>query len=278
MRLFAVLIGACLARGFPWGSLVSLAISKERHYSFPLGDAMKSQILGSIAFLLVVPSAVAQSSECKTAPLTAYINLAYESGCSIGGVVVFGFTEWIIPAGSKPILSENILVTPSKEDSRPRLEFKVNVKTAAGEFLDTQILFGVRGAAGQSPPGGIGGRITGASAGGDGAVTVIDTVCPGTRDFFEECLIIFWDTSTQRPFVSFVAGREAARSGEVRVSTDDALAVSVDIGVDGGIAGNAALQSVVVLLGAGAADQQNVNGTSSQDRSPDKSQLAFRRQ
>jgi len=234
---------------------------------------MEPRFLGFIAAAFLIHPAVAQVPECKTASLTEYLALDYERGCSVGGVVVFGFSLWIIPGGSNPISPDGILVKPSQQDA-PRLQFDINIKAAAGEFLDTRFLFGVRARGGQSPPAGIGGRISGATAGGDGAVTVIGSVCPGTGGFFDSCFV-FPDDNSQRHFVNFVAGGEVSRSGEVRVSANEVLGVSIDIGVDGGPAGTAALQSVIVVLGAGS-DQQ---GTARpvQPQSPERARiLAFR--
>ncbi len=70
--------------------------------------------------------------------------------------------------------------------------------------------------------------------------------CFGVEDFAD---------ITPATFVTFVAGRESARSGGVRFSPNNFLGVSLDIAVDGGLAGAAAMESVVVFLGSAASDE-----------------------
>jgi len=82
--------------------------------------------------------------ECKNGSLQSYVELGTD-GCAIGGVVVFDFVEFSIPTGADFIPVESIMVKPSRADSRPQLEFNVNVKAGAGEFRATTFAFAATG-------------------------------------------------------------------------------------------------------------------------------------
>jgi hypothetical protein len=222
--------------------------------SLPRG-VVRARLLGLIAAAAMAPAAVCAVPECKTGTLQSYIDLGSD-GCSIGSVVVFDFGLDVIPAGSKPILLENLTVKPARDGSRPRLEFSLNVKAGPGEFLDGALAFAVSGTIGRSLPDGLGARLEGATAQQDGSVTVIHSLCPGDEIFAGTCFAFFFDNQTKPPpsAVAFVAGGEASRSVGVKVAPIELMGVEIDIGVDGGVSGSAALQTLIVFLGSGSDD------------------------
>ena len=206
-------------------------------------------MLGALAVILV-PASMGAVPECKRGTLQSYLDLGFD-GCSIGGVVVFDFELIVIPLGSREIVPESITVSPSREDSRPQLQFRLDAKAGAGELVASAFNFGAQGTIGTSFLDGVGARLDGATAGGDGAVTMLNSVCPGEEFVLDMCFALS-DFTRPPSAITFVAGGDASRSGGVRVAPGDQMGVTVEIVVDGGLAGAGALQSATVLLGAPA--------------------------
>jgi hypothetical protein len=225
--------------------------------SLPRGN-VRARLLGLIAAAVMATAAVCAVRECKTGTLQSYIDLGSD-GCSIGSVVVFDFGLDVIPATSKPILLENLTVKPARDGSRPRLEFSLNVKASPGEFLDGALSFAVSGTIGRSLPDGLGARLEGATARQDGSMTVIHSVCPGDEILAGFCFAFFDQTKPPPSAVAFVAGGEASRSVGVKVAPVELMGVEIDIGVDGGASGSAALQTLIIFLGSGSDDDEQGN-------------------
>jgi hypothetical protein len=211
-------------------------------------------MLGLVASTMITCAAFCAVPECKTGTLASYIELGAD-GCSIGSIVVFDFFLSVIPTGAKEIPAEMVTVKPSRADSRPQLEFRVDAKAEPGEFLDQAFSFTARGTIGRSFVDGVGARLTGATAQGSGAVTVVNSLCPGDEVFFGFCFVLE-NGSALPSATAFVAGGEASRSAAVRASPAEIMGVLIDIGVDGGPSGRASLESAVVLLGSEPLDEQ----------------------
>jgi hypothetical protein len=95
-------------------------------------------------------------------------------------------------------------------------------------------------------------RMAKATATGDGAVTVIGAVCPGGEFTvtIDQCFTPdVFDSVTAPKVIAFVAQQDSATSGRLGFTPNASIGVGIEIGVDAGRAGTAALDSVVVDIG-----------------------------
>lgn len=188
--------------------------------------------------LLLMQAAVLAGPVLPCAPgtLVDYINL-FSDGCSIGDKVFFDFTELTIPTGSTPIDSATIAVTPVDVFLRPELRFTVNTSAGPGEFLDTRFAYSVTS---RAPVVGLTLQHTDALAAGDAAVTVIEDSCLGDVFSFDLCF-----ATMGTPLITFATDFDELSSDRTSFAPVFTLGIANDIGVDAGLAGSAAIGSVI---------------------------------
>ena len=200
-----------------------------------------------IALLLVVAvlsvstlSGPALGAPCASGTLQDYIDLG--AGCTIGAVTFSNFTELAPPIGATAISPAAIGVTPLASASNPGLLLALDITVTAGQFLDAFFGFQV-----SDTLTGASLVMAGASATGDGAVTVIEDLCRGATFSGVVCP---GDSSTQIVFATEVDSDTAEATSFPGVGL---LGVLADIGVDGGPTGSAELATVTLRFETGAA-------------------------
>jgi hypothetical protein len=182
----------------------------------------------------------ALAAPCAPGTLQDYIDLA--AGCTIGSATFSNFSELSPPAGATPIPAAAIGVTPIVDPASPGLLLTLNVAATTGEFLDA--FFGFQVA---DTLGGASATMAGASAGEDGAVTLIEDLCLGAAFVGVAC---GGDPVTQILFAIDGDGDTAEATSFPGVGL---LGVLADIGVDGGLFGSAGLATATLRFETGAA-------------------------
>jgi hypothetical protein len=188
--------------------------------------------------LLLAPLAVLAAPVLPCAPgtLTDYVNLGSD-GCTIGDKVLFDFIDLTIPNGAVPIDFASIFVTPVSSEFVAELRFAVDGSAGPHQFLDAHFAYSVT--TNGFPMVGLRLEMTGASATGDGATTVITDACIGDVFNFDVC---FADTAT---LITAATAFDAVTSDETTFPPTNTLGVANDIGIDGGLGGSARLGTVV---------------------------------
>jgi hypothetical protein len=170
---------------------------------------------------------------CVQDTLAAYIDLG-AGGCEIDSATVFGFSADPSFFGGTLIDAATIMVVPTSVSLGPRLDFLLTGTAAAGDLLGIAIGYSISSALAIT---GSTLSMAGSSATGDGVVTVVQDLCPG---------VFLGDpsTCTLPPPISLAVAQDFV--GPTGPDTRTFLAspffdVFVDITIDGGLAGSAAL-------------------------------------
>ncbi len=199
---------------------------------------MKKVLFALILAMQSMLGAEALAAPCAMSNLSAYLGLG-AAGCTIGNLRFSNFALLAQPTDSIPFAS--ISVTPfAMGANNIGLDFGVNQSDGPGvPFLDNLISYRVTA---------LGGSITGASlfftgssSTGDGVVTVIENLCIGGLFLGVDGVSLC--SGIPRDLIVVNIGGIADPMMSVAFLSAGALAVVTDIGVDGGLAGTASLQS-----------------------------------
>lgn len=200
---------------------------------------MRSAVVAVAAMLclsILAPQAFAAA--CAPGSLQDYIDLG--AGCTIGALTFSDFVELSPPAGATPISPTTITVTPLADSSNAGFVFGVGVVAVAGQFFDAFFGFLVTDSL-------VGASLAmdGAAATGDGAVTVVEDLCAGGVFSGLACS---GDPSTMIVFAVEGDSQTTENSSFPSVAL---LGVLADIGVDGGVIGTGALETVTLRFETG---------------------------
>lgn len=201
---------------------------------------MRIALLLAVAVLSLSLSGPALAAPCASGTLQDYIDLG--AGCTIGGVTFSNFTELTPPIGATAISPAAIGVTPLSSPSNPGLLLTLDITATAGQFLDAFFGFGV-----SDTLTGASLTMAGATATGDGAVTVIEDLCRGAAFIGVVCP---GDSTTQIVFATELDSDTVEATSFPGVGL---LGVLADIGVDGGPTGSAELATVTLRFETGTA-------------------------
>lgn len=190
--------------------------------------------LGFVLFLFGSALSAAPLS-CVPGTLQDYFDLGSD-GCLLSDKVVSGFTPLSIPTSATAIVPTRIFVTPDFTPFSPALTFSGTLTAPASAFLDIRFSYLVRS---PLPIIGLSAALDGVTVSGDGAITVIKEHCDGEFSA-GDC------TGTPGiPLIVFAIDGDA----ELLASTAYdpplfLLGVADDIGIDGGLDGEASFGSV----------------------------------
>lgn len=200
-----------------------------------------SRLVG-VAMVAIAP--IAAAAPCVPGTLQDYFDLV--DGCEIGVTSFSDFHDVAGPAGSTPIDPTLIQVTPNGSASHPALLFTLNQAVTAPDFLDNVFHFLVTGAPGVGFRGARA-ALTGASASGDGAVTLVEDLCVG--GIFFPFVGPIGCSSLPDLLIPFAT--EAFSDTDVGTTfffPVGLLDVYADFGIDGGLSGAAALVSATLAF------------------------------
>jgi hypothetical protein len=194
-----------------------------------------TRILSVVAVGFLAAS-TADAVPCTPGTLTSYIGLG-ASGCSVDGVQFSGFTALPPLQGGTDIAPDAIVVVPLSDPSTPGLLFQLDVSAAAAEALEAIFQYTV------SAPALFGNilSMSGSSAAGDAAVTVVEDKC---LDGSFVPIGPLGCTGTPASLVLFDVGFDALTSAQLSFPGAASIEVVMDIVVDAGLAGSASLGGV----------------------------------
>ncbi len=177
---------------------------------------------------------------CSPGTLDSYISLGTD-GCTIGDATVSDFAS-LPPLGeATEIAPGSIFVMPLLDGARFGLRFGFGATAAAGDILQSLIAFQVN-ASGLSS---VEVSIAGAAASGDASVTAVPNLClAGVFSGFD-CA----GTPAIAPIV-FAIATDSLLSARQTFSRSMSAGLLQDLVLDGGVAGNAALQSATLRFSA----------------------------
>ena len=207
--------------------------------------------LATVLVVLLVAPAAAFGISCAPGTLLDYVGLG-ASGCTVGDVTFSDFLQLAIPGAATLIPASAIGVTPVLAVGEAGLAFDVGVAVSSGEFLDTRFRFRVNDTLGGATL-----AMTGASATGDGAVSVVEEICLGAP-FGPAC----GGAALAPPLGVFAVDGIADLSDSGTFASASLLGVIADVGVDAGETGTAALELVTLRFQTGASTPPAVPGPS----------------
>ena len=185
-----------------------------------------------LAFVVIAwPASSSAAPLCASATLDVYLALG-AGGCEIGGATFSGFSVAASNGGGSQIDADQILVTPFDLG----LDFGLSAAASAGDL--TGILIGFNLAASSIGTAAL--SMTGSSASLDGVVTVVQDICVG--DLFTPFPFCSGPVQTQ-----IVAHDFLGPIGDDfdTFPVDSFFDVFVDITIDGGLSGAAAIDGNV---------------------------------
>ena len=186
------------------------------------------------AAMAALMPAQTEPAPCKSGTLQEYIDLFQDLGCTIGGTVFGGFELVPTVAGAEPTDPLNVRITPVNDSRGQGLEFAVNLSALSGRISELSLGF-IVSRAGLT-------RNTlstsGATATGDGAVAVVEKKCLGDWQFSGLCFVPTTATS-----IAAVISDQEVPAEPLTFEPVDMIGVALDIVVDGGLNGQAALVS-----------------------------------
>lgn len=184
-----------------------------------------------VVLVACVFSSMSFASTCLPGSLQDYIDLG-SGGCVVDDLTFFNFQDLGVIVGATPIDPADILVNPLSTPGNSGLSFDFSgLGAGAGQFL--QSLFGFSVSATGAPITGVSQSMSGAVATGDAAVTSL--LCIGTAD--PAC-------PTPDTIALLAIDGFSILSGSLGLSPVSTLDFVGDIGIDGGLGGNASLSNV----------------------------------
>ena len=202
---------------------------------------MKRLFLLSGAILAIASSGAA--APCVMGSLASFIALG-AGGCTVNAALFSSFSALDVPFGSTPISPASIAVTPlGMPLLNPGLMFTSTITAGPNAIFERVFGFRVSGLPFVSNTAALGG----ASATGDGAVTLVEDKClGGTFDPTgpSGC------TGTDMGQVAFVTSFATDNPVQLMFPAVNSIGVVADIAVDGGLAGTAAFSSATLRFQA----------------------------
>jgi hypothetical protein len=200
-----------------------------------------NRLLG-VALVAVAPLAVA--APCVPGTLQDYFDLV--GGCEIGVTSFSEFTDIPGPSGGTPIDPTLILVTPGSSVVNPHLTFTFDRTATGTDFFDNVFRFLVSGTTASTRFNGARATLNGASATGNGVVTLVEDLCEdGTFDPLTPTGCTGAPETLIALATEFVSIPSASTTLGSPISFFDVFA---DIGIDGGLAGTASLVSATLAF------------------------------
>jgi hypothetical protein len=189
------------------------------------------KFLAAAVFVLALPAAGTAAPICVAGTLQSYIALG-AGGCEVGGALFSHFSSAASTAGGTEIDSDDVVVSPFSLG----LEFTLTAAAEAGELAGILIGYGLSGPSLAS----LGLSMTGSSASFDGVVTAVEEVCAGAA--FSPFPICGGGAAT---LIVYDIGVDSDTDESGSVPLAPFLDIFVDIAVDGGLLGEAALDGKV---------------------------------
>jgi hypothetical protein len=183
-----------------------------------------------IGWLVPAP---AFASPCIVGSLASYVALG-GGGCNIGTAQFFNFLDLPLQGGAFAIPDTNLLVNPV-DAGNPGFRFDVNSQAGAGDIFERVIGYSLSG------PGFLGSQLTltGSNVTADGAVTVLEKGCLGAAFGLGQ-----FCSGIDAPLGAFDLGLLGQQLNDsTSFASATLLGAIVDITVDGGLEGAAALRS-----------------------------------
>jgi len=162
-----------------------------------------------------------------------------ETGCQAGSIQFFNFELASGINGATEINPNSIVVTPGGTALFPTFTFTLNAQAAAAQILESFFRFNVTG------PGITDGfiRLNSPSATGGAAVTGILDVCSGAKF---AGIVPIGCTGQPSTAIAFAIADDSQLIDRVRSMPAGFFDVFVDLTIDGGLSGSAALPSATV--------------------------------
>jgi len=198
-----------------------------------------------LLFLIVTLLAASSASAiplCTPGSLSNYLGLG-PTGCTIGNTLYTDFGLLPSPPGATQVLPANIGITPLSTPGHTGFEFGLNLNAGSGELLEFLLAFNVSGAAIARNTI----SLTGATAAGDGAVTLVEDKCLGgtfNPGSFIGC------SGIPATLIAFAIEVDAELLQQLVFAPTGLIGVVADIAVDGGPNGTASLTSASVMFQA----------------------------
>jgi hypothetical protein len=183
--------------------------------------------------LAFFPCSLVYATPCQVGSLQSYIDLG-GGGCSIEDKTFSGFLDFGALGFATPILPADITVTPLPTPGNPGLTFDFGATASAGDLLQSLFAFSVAVLPGGMPIEAVSLSLLGSDVVPDGVNTAL--ACLGTLD--PSCpadVILLFDIGTDSELNGLLALPPAAT-----------LDLVMDVVVDGGLAGSAALSSATI--------------------------------
>jgi hypothetical protein len=193
---------------------------------------MKIRTLLMVAFVVLATPALSLALPCVPNSLQNYILLA--AGCEIDGASVFGFGSGPSFAGGTAIDPSTITVVPEVLLQGIRLNFLMTASAGPGDITGTAIGYSLGGLSFTNALL----SVNGSSALGDGVMTAILDLCQ------DDVFVSDPSNCLNPPPVTLVFAHDflfGPTGPDQKPVTASSLAVFLDITVDGGLAGAAAL-------------------------------------
>ena len=196
---------------------------------------MRKLVLAAVC-VVALPT-LSAAGPCSLGSLSDYIALG-SGGCSVGGMTFADFSADPSLSGGDQILAGAVTVTPTATGPRSQLAFGLSAAVPPPSILGILIGYSVTG-----PMIGIADlQLTGASATGNGAVTVVEDLCLGAPfDPGPSC-----PTTVASLIAAQLDGAGQPSDTQLLLPVQSFFDVFVDITIDDGLNGTAALDGAVV--------------------------------
>jgi hypothetical protein len=184
--------------------------------------------------VLALAAGPAAAAPCTSAALSDYLT---GGSCDVAGITVDDFRLFSLPAGTAPIDPASVTVAPIVGPAG--LSFTLGRSAGAGDLLGLGFGFSVGGS------GLIGAvlELLGAAASGDGAVTAIQGLCFGGI-YVDDPVLGATCAATELTQIAFAIDPIADALQTLAFAPASLVDVFVELAVDGGLAGSAALGAV----------------------------------
>ena len=187
----------------------------------------------TVVLAAFLPS-LAQATPCQVGTLQSYIDLG-SGGCSIEDKTVSAFVDLGVLGSATPIVPNDITVTPLSTPGNPGLTLDFGATAGPGDLLESLFAFSVAILPGGNPIQAVSLSLLGSEVVPDGVNTAI--LCLGTTD--PAC-------PTPDPILLFDIGDDSQLVDTRTLSPAANLDLVLDVVVDGGLFGGAALSSATL--------------------------------